>query len=440
MKMNFDNFISGKRAFTMLFLLLFVSVCSSLTAQLKEGDVVDKIAAVVGNEVIMLSDLTSQIAMLAQQDPTVNVADTSIRSRVLNSMINEKLVVAKAIEDSVVVSDDEIKQRWEYQLNRFIQYYGSEKRIEDIYGMSIARLQYEYKDDIRKQLLSEKLRAQKFQEVKVTPREVEDFYKAFKDTLPSVPAQVELYHIVKNVEADSKAKDQVLELAKKVRDSLMKGGDFADFAKRYSQDPGTAASGGDLGWFEKGKLFPEFEKSAFALQVSQFSVPVETPFGFHIIQTLDKNKDSVLTRHILFKVGQSTTDVDSIKSFLNSIKQRVEKGESFEELAKKYSDEKETQGFGGALGKFPIAQIPATIKETIDKLQDGQVSEPYPYSSEPKVSFHIMYRKKTSQEHKPTIEHDYKEIEQVATNYKQNKLYQEWVEQLRKQMYWEIKL
>jgi len=430
---------SSKRAVLMLF-LLFSLLVGKTFSQLKEGEVVDKIAAVVGNEIIMLSDLNAQIAQFAQQDPSINPADTNIRNRILNAMINEKLVVAKAIEDSVVVTDDEIKQGWDYQLNRLIQYYGSEKRIEDIYGMSIARLQYEFRDEIRKQMLSEKIKKMKFEDVKVNPRETEEFFKEYKDTLPNVPAMVELGHIVKNVEANKNAKEQVLALAKKVRDSLLLGGDFAAFAARYSKDPGTATSGGDLGWFDKGKLFPEFEKAAFALQINQISAPVETPFGLHLIQTLNKNKDSVLTRHILFKIGQSNDDIDSVKKLLLSLKSRVEKGESFEELAKIFSDEKETQGFGGSLGKFPLTQIPGTVKDMIEKMQDGQVSEPYPFSQEPKLSFHIIYRKKTTPEHRPSLEVDYKEIEQIAVSYKKNKLYQEWVEQIKKQMYWEIKI
>lgn len=429
---------STKLALLVFFLFITASF-SQMTAQVNEGEVVDKIIAVVGNEIIMLSDLNGQIAKFAQQDRSIDPNDKQFRQRVLDAMINEKLVVTKAIEDSITVTEDEIKESWNRNLQYFVSMYGSEKRVEDVYGMSISRLFFEFKDDVRKQILVQKLQGQKFEGVKANPREVQDFFQSYKDSLPEIPAKVELCHIVKNVEANKSAKEEVLDLAKKVRDSILKGANFADFAAKYSQDFATASSGGELGWFEKDKLFPEYEKAAFALMEGQISMPVETPFGFHLIQTLSKRKDSVLTRHILFKIGQSALEQDSIKNFLLELKYKCEKGESFEELAKLHSDEKETQGFGGSLGKFPVNQIPANLKDIIDKLKDGEVSDPYPYSTEPKLSFHIIFRKKTIAEHKPGLDSDYSDIEDFATNYKKQKLYQEWIDQLRKTMYWEVK-
>ncbi len=441
MKLNSKSKYSYKATMfaLLLFFLLAASSFAQLSSQVNEGEVIDKIIAVVGNEIIMLSDLNGQIAKFAQQDRSIDPNDKEFRQRVLDAMINEKLVVTKAIEDSITVTDDEIKDAWNRNLQYFVSMYGSEKRVEDVYGMSISRLFFEFKDDVRKQVLVQKIQGQKFEGVKANPREVQDFFNLYTDSLPEIPAKIELCHIVKNVEANKSAKEEVLDLAKKVRDSILKGGDFADFAARYSQDFGTSASGGELGWFEKDKLFPEYEKAAFALMEGQISMPVETPFGFHLIQTISKRKDSVLTRHILFKIGQSAGDQDSIKNFLMELKYKCEKGESFEELAKIHSDEKETQGFGGSLGKFPANQIPANLKDIIDKLRDGEVSDPYPYSSEPKLSFHIIFRKQTIPEHKPALDTDYSDIEDFATNYKKQKLYQEWIEQLRKTMYWEVK-
>lgn len=432
--------ILAKSLFLLIvFAAVFAGASGIAPAQLKEGETLDKVIAVVGNEIIMLSDLNGQMAIFAQQDPKIDITNPEIRKKILDAMINEKLVVTKAIEDSIVVTDEEIKQRWDYQLQNLVSHYGSEKRVEDIYGMSIARMQYEYRDEIRKQILAERIRQQKFGELKSNQQDVEEFYNKFKDSLPAIPLQIELFHIVKNVTASTKEKEQIYELAKNVRDTILKGGDFADFAKRYSNDPGTASAGGELGWFDKGKLFPEFEKAAFELQVGQISLPVETPFGYHIIQTENKNKDSVMTRHILFKFGKSDADKEKVVATLNALKEKVVKGENFEELAKRESEEKETQGFGGLLGKFPVSQIPESLKEIIDKIPDGGISDPLPYSNEPKVSFHIIYRKRTIAEHKPTLKDDYKELEQYASSEKQKRLYMEWVETLRKTMYWEIK-
>jgi peptidyl-prolyl cis-trans isomerase SurA len=429
------------KIFFLSILLIGLVFCSFvIKAQEKEleGSTIDKIIAIVGNEIIMQSDLDGQVALYAQQDPSIKMNDPAIRQKVLDALINEKLVIAKAQEDSMTVTEEEIEQGWLYQLGNLIKRYGDEKRIEDIYGMSISRIKNEYRDEIRKQLLAQKLQQKEFGELKVSQREIDEFFAQYKDSLPEIPDKIELYHIVKNVESSKTQKDEQFQFARRIRDSIAAGGSFADYAKRYSADIATAKSGGELGWIEKGKLFKEFEDAAFSLIEGQISQPVETPFGFHVIQTLRKNKDSVFTRHILFKIGQTGKERDTVIHFLNKLKELSEKGDDFEKLAKAFSDEKETAGFGGFLGKFPLDYIPGGIKDLIEKLKEGGISEPIQYSNEPKLSFHIIYKKKIIKAHKPNLQDDNKEITQMATNFKQNKLYQDWVMGLRKTMHWEI--
>lgn len=419
---------------------MLLSVSSlSLYSQPSEGEEIDKIIAVVGNDIILQSELNAQLLMFSQQDPTLNPESPEAQKRVLDMLINEKLVTMKAIEDSVEVTDEEVKAQWQQQLSQYVKYYGSIKRIEDIYGMSIDRMEYEFRDEIRKHLLGQKIKMQKFSEVQVTQREIEEFYAMFKDSLPEIPAQVELYHIVKYIRPSESVKEDVYRLALKVRDSLLQGGDFADFAKRYSGDPGTQTEGGDLGWIKKGKLFPEFEKVAINLTEGQISSPTETPFGFHLIQTLGVNKDSIHARHILFKFTQSSKDKQNAINYLDSIKQGIEKGASFEEMAKIYSEETDTKGVGGLIGKFPLDKIPPALSKVIDKMEIGAISEPMSYGSEPKPAYHILWKKAIIPAHTATIKQDYKQLELMAKNYKQSQLYQEWVDELRKSMYWEIK-
>lgn len=424
-----------------LVFLSFVAVLTTmaLQSQPKEGEAIDKVIAVVGNDIVMQSELNGQLQALAQQDKSMNPDDPAVIAKVLDLLINEKLVVIKAMEDSITATDEEIKQQWEQQLSKYVEIYGSIKRIEDIYGMSIDRIQYDLRDEIRKHILSMKIKQMRFSDIKVTQREVQEFYTTYKDSLPNVPEQVEIYHIVKFIEPKQTAKKEIFELAIRVRDSLLKGGDFGAFAARYSGDPGTATAGGELGWIAKGRLFAEYEKAALDQEKNQISVPIETPFGFHLIQTIDKNKDSLLTRHILFKFGQSEDDRKTVIDTLNSIRARVEKGASFEDLAKQYTDEEETKGFGGFIGKFPISNVPASLKEVLGALKEGGISDPLPYGADPKPSFHIVYKKKLIPEHKATIADDYKQLEMLAQSFKQNKVYLEWVEDLRKTIYWEIK-
>ena len=418
---------------------LFAVLLSVASAQPHEGESLEKVSAVVGSEVILKSDVDGQISMLQQQDPSAKMDDPALRKRVLDLLIAEKLILIKAYEDSVEVTDEEVQQRWDYQLAQLVKRYGSESRIEAIYGTSIAKIQNDYREDIRKMLMTEKIRRNTFSKITISPREVEEFYAQYKDSIPMVPTRVDLYHIVKNVQASRSSKERVYELAMLVRDSIIKGGDFAAFAKSHSADVSNSSNGGDLGWIEKGKLVKEFEQAAFNLQIGQISLPIETPFGFHIIQTLNKNKDSVYTRHILFRTGQNTEERDSAKAFLANLKKRVAAGENFEDLARKYSDEKESQGFGGALGKYPVDMIPGNIREEIDKIAVGGVSDPSQFNAEPQMSFHIIYKKRIIESHKANLTDDLKEIQQYATQRKQQKLYNDWVEELRKTIYWEIK-
>jgi peptidyl-prolyl cis-trans isomerase SurA len=349
-------------------------------------------------------------------------------------------MVTQAIEDSIVVQDEEINQSLDYMMQNLAQTYGSEKRIEDVYGMSVSRIKKNYREEVRKQLLVEKLQQQKFSSVKCTNREVQDFFNQYKDSIPTVPPQMELAHIVKTIQPSFDAKEEVKNLAKKVRDSISAGGNFADYAKRYSADPGSAASGGELGWIDKGKLVGEYERAAYNLQSGEISQPVESPFGFHIIQTLDKRKDAIQTKHILFKLGGSGEDKKRTEKILSDIKIRAEKGESFDELAKMFSDEKETQGFGGSMGSVELSRLPAELKGMLDLLPDGGISEPLPYMSDPtKPAMHIMLRKKLIDAHKPSLENDFKKIEQMSIGHKQNILMEEWITSLKKIIAWEIK-
>jgi peptidyl-prolyl cis-trans isomerase SurA len=328
--------------------------------------------------------------------------------------------------------DEEINQSLDFMMQNLMQTYGSEKRVEDLYGMSISRIRKNYRDEVRKQLLVERLQQQKFMGVKCTNREVEDFYNQYRDSIRAIPASVELAHIVKHIKPSADAKEEVKRLALKIRDSILKGVDFAELAKRHSGDPGSASTGGDLGWVDKGKFVAEYERAAYDLQSGETSQPIESPFGFHIIQTIEKRKDASHTRHILLKLGGSADDKSRVEKILIDLKERVEKSESFEDLAKQYSDEKETQGFGGSMGVIELNRLPADLKSIVETLPEGGVSQPLPYMADPtKPSLHIIIKKKNIAEHSPSLSSDFKKIEQMALQQKQAKLMDSFLKDLR---------
>jgi peptidyl-prolyl cis-trans isomerase SurA len=414
------------------FVSSIVIVLSAFSLYAQQSQVLDKIIATVGREIVLQSDIEGRIAMFLQQNPKVNPSDPELRKQVLESLINERLMVTKAVEDSIVVMDEEINQSLDFMMQNLMQTYGSEKRVEDLYGMSVSRIRKNYREEVRKQLLVERLQQQKFMGVKCTNREVEDFYNQYRDSIRAIPASVELAHIVKHIKPSADAKEEVKRLALKIRDSILKGVDFAELAKRHSGDPGSASTGGDLGWVDKGKFVAEYERAAYDLQSGETSQPIESPFGFHIIQTIEKRKDASHTRHILLKLGGSADDKNRVEKILTDLKQRVEKNESFEELAKQYSDEKETQGFGGSMGVIELNRLPADLKSIVETLPEGGVSQPLPYMADPtKPSLHIILKKKNIAEHSPSLSSDFKKIEQMALQQKQAKLMDSFLKELR---------
>jgi peptidyl-prolyl cis-trans isomerase SurA len=414
------------------FVSSIVIVLSAFSLYAQQSQVLDKIIATVGREIVLQSDIEGRIAMFLQQNPKVNPSDPELRKQVLESLINERLMVTKAVEDSIAVMDEEINQSLDFMMQNLMQTYGSEKRIEDLYGMSVSRIRKNYREEVRKQLLVERLQQQKFMGVKCTNREVEDFYNQYRDSIRAIPASVELAHIVKHIKPSADAKEEVKRLALKIRDSILKGVDFAELAKRHSGDPGSASTGGDLGWVDKGKFVAEYERAAYDLQSGETSQPIESPFGFHIIQTIEKRKDASHTRHILLKLGGSADDKNRVEKILTDLKERVEKNESFEELAKQYSDEKETQGFGGSMGVIELNRLPADLKSIVETLPEGGVSQPLPYMADPtKPSLHIILKKKNIAEHSPSLSSDFKKIEQMALQQKQAKLMDSFLKELR---------
>ncbi|HOV91525.1 MAG TPA: peptidylprolyl isomerase [Candidatus Kapabacteria bacterium] len=420
-------------------IICFLFSLQSLYSQPKKGDALDKIVAVVGDEAITDSDVKGRISFLVQQDPKTNPNDPKFYNQVLQTIIDEKLIIIKAKEDSIEVSDDEIEERWQLFLQQSLAQLGSEQRIEQVYGMSIPRMRNEFREEIRNRLLSSKIIEKEFGQLTVSNSELKTFFEQYKDSLPEVPVSASLYRIVRNVESLNKNKEDVFRLALRVRDSIITGGNFEDFAKRYSDDKQTGAEGGDLGWIAKGKFLPELEKYAFTMLPGEISLPIETPLGYHIIKLRDKRKDEVLLNHILFKIGQSDDDKQRVKNFLDSLRLQIKSLDDFKKFAQKFSDDNDTRGFGGYIGNVPLDQLPDLVKEVIEKLQDGQISEVLPYStSSNKTAYQLIYKEKMIPAHKASLETDRDLIEQQAIQYKRMQEYSKWIAKLRQEIYWEI--
>ncbi|MEW5842118.1 MAG: peptidylprolyl isomerase [Bacteroidota bacterium] len=419
-----------------LLIVLLLMTCSINAQQM-----LDKIVAVVDNEIILKSELDFRANYEAAQK-NLNPADTTLRKQILNSMIEEKLLYAQAELDSITVTDDQVKQQLDYQINYFIQQYGSKERLEQIYGMPLEKLKRTLQDDTRKSLMAQMLQQKKFGQVEASRKEVEDFFATYKDSLGIIPEKFHIAHIFLNPKTGERVKKKAHDFAESLLDSLKKGADFATLAKKYSDDPGSAAQGGDLGFVKRGVFYPEFEAVAFSLAPNQISGIVESPVGFHIIQLLERRGESIHCRHILIKIkSDDESDLHAIE-FLSDIRDSIVQGKNtFEHYAQLYSDDKESAKLGGDLGTFEASQLDKSLLDVIYKLKEGDISFPKRLEIDKNVyGYHIVKLIQRIPEHRANLDTDYAEVKRLADYAKKQKMYAEWMKELKSRIYWKIYL
>jgi peptidyl-prolyl cis-trans isomerase SurA len=419
-------------------LILLLVMCALASAQS-----LDRIVAVVDNEVILESELNAQIQFLALNNK-IDPKTTGLKEQVLENMINEKLLVAKAIEDSITVTDEEVQQQLDVAIQQRVQQVGSEARLEELYGMPLSRIKREYRDEMRKNLLAQRLQQQRVGNEQVGRFEVEEFYNTYKDSLPPVPEQLEMSRIFISPKPSPKAKEETRARMQQLLDSIKAGADFGEVAKRFSQDPGSAPQGGDLGFVRRGQFVTEFETAVFSLGVNQISTIIETAFGFHIIQLLERRGDAVHARHILLRIPRTEGSDSTTITLLDTLRSQALNGQSFAELAKKYSEDKESNLVGGMLPPVDLEQLEKDWYPSVIELKDGEISKPFRVSSQApsgvSYGYQIVLLRKRTPAHKMTLEQDYHKIEAMALNYKRQKDYQAWMNELRKKIFWQIYL
>jgi peptidyl-prolyl cis-trans isomerase SurA len=239
---------------------------------------------------------------------------------------------------------------------------------------------------------------------------------------------------------DTAVEARVREVARKILDSIRAGADFAVFAQRYSTDPGSATSGGDLGWEKRGVFVKEFEETVFALKENEISDIVKTQFGFHIIQLLGRRGESVHARHILLKIDKGPASDSAAVDSLNVLRSRVLHGESFATLASRYSEDEDTKSVGGDLGELTADQLQPDFAGQIKDLKEGEISQPQRTLVGSSYGFHIIWMRQRTVPHPISLKQDFKRLEQLALYMKRNKLNAEWVEELKKSIYVDIRV
>lgn len=425
-----------KISFKAVLILLFALTAVAFSQ--KEGD---RVIAIIGNEVILESDLNFQLISYMRSN---NLAEYNqqILEVVFENMVTEKLILAKAEQDSIYVGTEELSKQVDSRLKQLVDQFGSEKNLEEAYGITIAKVKSILREQIEQNIKVERVKQQKFGGgISVTKNEVISFYNDFKDSLPPVPMTYELRQIVRVPKITDEAKQQARLKALAFKDSIKAGRDFSELAKLYSEDPGSAPQGGMLGKSKRGSFVKEFEDAAFLLNPGEVSDIVETEFGYHIIKLIDKSGDFVTAQHILIKFPRvETADFEEI-NFLKSLKTKILNFEAtFKQLAVQHSQESKTAADSGYVGKINIQELDSLEILALKDLEKGDISEPVKVGDDRYYAYYMYLVENKIPEHKADIKEDYRLLENFTLNFKQKKLLNDWITELKKTIYVDIKI
>ena len=410
-----------------------------------QPQVIDKIVAQVGNQIILKSEVESQYTQYVAQG---NEATEILRCQILDQMLLSKLLIHQAQIDSVTVADAQVQDELDKRIKYFVRQLGSEQKLEEFYNKSIIEIKSEFADLIRDQLIVQTMHQKITGDISASPAQVKAYFNSIPpDSIPFINTEVEVAHIVKNPKISDQEKAAVRARLDEIRTRILKGESFSTLAILYSQDQGSAKKGGELGFTERGQLLPEFEAVAYNLRGEEVSLIVETKFGFHIIQAIERRGDRINFRHILLKPQVSAADLNNAQASLDSILLKIRSGElTFAEAAEKFSDDNDTKFSAGLLvnpnsghTKFETDQLDPNLFFVIDKLQVGEISEPVLMTTEDGgQAYRIVKLRSRSEPHKANLKDDYQRIKEATLNQLQADAIEKWMEKKKKNTYIQI--
>ncbi|MCR9014199.1 peptidylprolyl isomerase [Aquiflexum gelatinilyticum] len=401
------------------------------------GQVIDKIVAKVNNYILLESEIQkSYIEAISQSQQDVQ---PPTRCEVFESLLISKLMVAKAEIDSVMVTDAEVMFQADQRFAMVMQQFGGdENMLAEVYGKTADQLKTEIHDLLKEQLLVQKMQAKITEGLSISPADVRKFFNEIpRDSLPFFSAEVMVGQIVKKPEVNQKVKNEITELLRGLKNQIMDGkADFQTLAKQYSQDPGSAPLGGELGFFRRGELAPEYEATALGLEVLEISDPVETAFGFHMIQLLERRGNTFNTRHILIRPEPSDQDIVDAERFLDSIRTAIIDGKiEFAKAAKENSDDRATSDNGGFFVDPNNNSSRLTLRTlddpvlyfTLDSMKVGSITPPIRFETEREgVQVRILFYKERFPAHRANLEDDYEKMKAAARRRKEEALLSRW--------------
>ncbi len=417
------------------FILFLLMLAFQLSTAQKQ--IIDKIVCEVGNEVILFSDLAEQIKLIESRQGVVKPEE---KCYMLENMMVSKLLVHQAFIDSVVVSDNEIEAQLDARVERILESMGNDvTQFEAYYGKSVNDVKSDFREDLKNQLVAEKMKNTLMEDIHITPSEVKQYYNRIpKDSMPYLSSEVEVSEIVKfpvpNDSSKERAKDKLL----KVQARLNAGEKFEDLAATFSDDLGSARTGGDLGWAKRGSFVAEYEAAAYNLEPGQYSSIIETEFGFHLIQLLELRGNTIHTRHILIKPVIEQVDLDLAKSQLVEARRLILKDSiTFSQAVKKYGHKKEqSYNNDGRITNpksgdtfFEIRDLEPEVYFTLDTMKIQGISSPVELIAPTGEKYYkILYLNTRTDPHQANLKQDYAKFQGMAKEAKKNDILVKWLE------------
>lgn len=424
-----------------LFILTIQTGFSADSTTTKKGLLLDKVDAIVNDKIILRSDIENQLDLLNLRGDD----EQQNRCQLMKQLVYNKILTTQALRDSLPLENEEVEEELTRKINYFISVAGSQEAFEEYYHKTVEQIKDDYRDDIREQMLAARMRNKILGDIKVTPSEVKGFFdKLSKDSLPYFNATIELQQIVMKPRVSFEQQKAAKDKAQGILDRIKSGENFELLANLYSEDIGSAQQGGLLDWAPRGTYVKEFEGAAFKLKSDEVSGLVETPFGYHIIQMIERRGDMIQVRHILTRPQSTSKDAEFAQTKLDSIRTDILNDKiSFFQAVKDYSQDAQSKNVGGSLLNnetggtiLEVNKIDPNLYLMVDTLTVGSITPATMYQGDDGTpAFRIVKLISKTEPHVADIKVDYDKMQNAAKSDKEEQILERWFNKNMKKTY-----
>ena len=422
------------------FIAILLFFCTAVVYA--QNNVIDKIIAIVGEEIILKSDIENEF--LHEQGQGLISASSDYRAEILERQLIQKLLLAQARLDSISVTEDEVENEVNSRIQYLMTNIGSRERLETYFGKNIEEIKSDMRAPIREKLITESMQQHIVDKIRSTPSEVKAFFKKLpKDSLPDVPDKYEIQQIVIKPTVSEAEKERIRDRLRSFREQILNGEKtFSTLAVMYSED-GSSVRGGELGYATKSMWDPAFAEAAFSLKPGKISKIAESEFGFHIIQLIDRQGEKINVRHIILQPKISDAEREEALHRLDTIRGYITDNKmTFDEAAYYFSTDKKTRNNGGLLSspnsldsRIEKAEIRGEMAKQVNRMKVGEISEPFMDQDEAREEYKIIKVKAYYPQHKANLDDDWMTFESMLKNQKQLEKMEKWIKEKQANTY-----